>query len=274
MKRLKIKQDEEAVQDRKPSDAGPVNFALIATQRTGSTFLEELLSSPDDCYVFPELFSANDPFHIPKKCISKGYLAQRSVDDFQESVLASRYAIYRFKNAPEVALGSHLMWNQVSDSLVERLIAGGYKLVLLERENILAIYRSAKFAREKGLSHVRSAGGPRERSKVEFEEPEFERFFAKISAFYSRKKRFASQYQNQAMSVTYRELAHHPVAMANSIRAFLGLEASETIRSDLQKRQSSNPLDGFSNPEHVAQTMERLGLTRFLVPEISDSLEH
>jgi len=100
LKRLKIKQDEEAVQDRKPPEADLINFALIATQRTGSTFLEELLSSSDDCYVFPELFSANDPFHIPKKCITKGYLAQRSVDDFQESVLASRYAIYRFKNAP------------------------------------------------------------------------------------------------------------------------------------------------------------------------------
>ncbi len=249
------------------ADAAHRDFAIVATQRTGSTLLEELLSSAEDCYVFPELLAVQQPFHVPRRAIRKGFVAQADVDAFQEALLAIKYGLYRQENDGPVSLGAHLMWNQVSDRLIERLIARGQKMVFLERDNILAIYRSATFAREKGLSHVRGGSKDARADKVAYDHAQFERFQRKISDFYARRASLARKFGQDTITVKYADLARDKKTVVNRIRAFLGLPPEDQISSDLQKRQSANPIDGFSNPDEVRAGLARLGLDHYLQPE-------
>ena len=260
----------DSLPDRlKGADAPPPrsDFAIVATQRTGSTLLEELLGSADDCHVFPELLAVQQPFHVPRRAIRKGFVDQQDVDAFQEALLAIKYGLYRRDHGGPVSLGAHLMWNQISDRLVERLIGRGQKMVFLERDNILAIYRSATFAREKGLSHVRDGSNTARTDKVAYDHARFQRFHQRISDFYARRKALAEKFGPETMTIKYADLARDKTTVVNQVRAFLGLPRQDSISSDLQKRQSANPIDGFSNPDEVRTGIARLGLDHYLQPE-------
>ncbi|MGV6804683.1 MAG: sulfotransferase [Ruegeria sp.] len=243
------------------------DFALVATQRTGSTLLEELLSSADDCHVFPEIFSRQQPFYIPNSVRRRGLISEKDVNDFQEAVLNIKYRLFRIENNDGIVLGAHLMWNQIADTLVERLIASGQKIVFLERSNILAVYRSALFAREKGLSHIRTEAKPISQGKVSYDHDEFKRFSRRILGYYGRREGICQKFPFETMTLHYDQLAKNNFESVNRIRAFLGLPAADTMSSDLKKRQSTDILRGFENPEEVEEGMRALGMEQLLDPE-------
>lgn len=260
-------QKAESEKSHSKEDSRVRDFALVATQRTGSTLLEELLSYADDCYTFPELFSVQQPFHVSNEIRKGGYVQESEVTDFQETVLKIQYGLYRLEKGEDITLGAHLMWNQISDALVERLINRGQKMIFLQRENILAVYRSAKFAREKRLSHVRGDANPDAYGVITYDQIEFGAFLKKIRGFYGRGNALNAKFPSDVITVKYDQLAQNKLDGVNQIRAFLGLAFVEELASDLQKRQSTNVLQGFDNPDDVKAGMLDFGTEYFLEPE-------
>jgi len=246
----------------------PTDFVMVSTQRSGSTFLEELLSNGHDCYVFGELFNRNQPFYVPMRAIKRGYISVEDLTAFQLGTLMVKYGLYRMDQpGTEIALGAHLMWNQIADRLLEMTTARGMRVVFLERENLLAVYRSAKFARDVGLSHVRDQAGTPSDDRVTYDHEEFCRFTEKLGRFNRRRSDFCAQHPDATLTVTYAQLVADKLGTVNRIRGFLGLPETELVQSDLKKRQSGDPIDGFANPDDVRSGLCALGLDSFLEPE-------
>lgn len=247
---------------------GTQPFALVATQRTGSTLLEELLSDADDVHVFPELLSREGPHHVPRAAIGRGALDEARLADYQSGLLAVTGALHAEAHPDLSAIGFHLMWNQMPDATLARLAGQAYRFVFLERSNLLCVYRSAKFAREHGLSHVRGDGSRPEDSRTRFDADEFDRFHAKIGGFYARRAAFCDARPGLCVTLRYADLARDPLGSVNAVRTHLGLSPVAAASSTLRKRQSSDPLAGFANPDKAAEALRRRGLDAYLVPEV------
>jgi len=138
-------------------------FCLLTTQRSGSTWLNELLGSHPEIKLFPgEIFVGKSP----KENI--GWIDDPNFTTFyayQAEVNTNRpWTTFQYlKNLDDYpgshkAIGFHLMYNQLADypEILLKLIIDGYKIVHLERTNYLDTLISIANLTRRNIVHSRS----------------------------------------------------------------------------------------------------------------------
>lgn len=244
-----------------PGSLAPSPFFLIAKQRSGSTWLMDLLNSHPEIMGLNELFMydvygsmpvlTNDA--IPSWCSwsathpVSGRLEQtrnyfRYLDDV---VFCDRQGI----KAP----GVKVMYNQATSALglLAYIQQRGVKLIHLIRQNHLAAIVSAEAVKVRSVAHANA-----EVAAVQIElEPE--------SLLFRLKQRQSEVQQATAffeslgapyVEVFYEDLLDDP-ARARELLPFLGV-ADRELGSGLKKLNPKRVVDSLSNADAVAKALE------------------
>lgn len=141
----------------------PIKFCLLTTQRSGSTWLNELLGSHPEVKLFPgEIFVGKSPEE------NVGWIDDPNFTTFyayQEKVNTNRpWTTFQYlsglDNYPgsHRAIGFHLMYDQLANysEILWKLIVDGYKIVHLERANYLDTLISMANMNRRNIVHSRS----------------------------------------------------------------------------------------------------------------------
>ena len=217
--------------------------------------LVSALRTHPEIVCYGELFRKNKKeFKGPLKIIEEldPYFHDEKVQqekwrDFLDEV-AAKSLEFRF-------MGYKLMLNQNAVVLRGMINDPSCKKILLKRDNVLAVYSSEKIARVTGQG---SAGRFAEvkTAKVEFVPSEFDSFESKYEQRYSQIEQELTQADPAYFKTTYTELCK-PQGI-KSVIAFIGADKLNKWKIPTKKRNTSNILDRFTNPEVL---LEYLTLT-------------
>jgi len=237
-------------------------FVIVTNRRSGSNMLVSMLDNHPEIKCFGELMR-----RTPRWMKRKGYRGALRVLEKVDAIYKSdRYRFDHpyefvqaaFETAPRRKTLSgfklHLGQNQ---SFLFRLIQNpDWKLVVLERENKLAQYSSSKIARVTGQGSLRK-GAKVVRVTVPFsvlklkwflrrERKEWERVYSKLGT--SGKDYFY---------IRYTDLLSKPVIQ--NMLEYLGADPSIEIEPMTEKRNPSDILSRFLNPEKSKAVLLKMG---------------
>ncbi len=235
----------------------PARFVIVASQRTGSNMLVSVLRTHPEIACYGELFRKN----------RKQFTG--SVKVFEDIDKRFQVEEYRHKNWQQLLdavvcvsneakfVGFKLMVNQHPAARKALISDQAYKKILLERENVLAVYSSDKIARVTGQG---SAGRFAEvkTARVEFDKLEFESFLQQYRARFLRAKKELEASGNSYLATTYARICTH--RGLEEVMEFLGADKSSPWGILTKKRNPSDLLARFVNRADVEQYLRDTGL--------------
>jgi len=147
----------------KKNNISATKFCLLTTQRSGSTWINELIGSHPDIRLFSgEIFVDKPPENnlgwIDDPFFETFYTYRRK-EKVRRPWITSKY-IDEIDAYPEKykAIGFHLMYNQLADypEILFKLITNGYKVIHLERLNYLDTLISMANMNRRNIVHSRN----------------------------------------------------------------------------------------------------------------------
>lgn len=226
-------------------------FVILTSERTGSSMLCKALDLHDDVKCFGELFNW---FHsLPgwfETEFDKGL--DRKFANPKERELGFEYFLDKLRTINVVKhFGFKLMLThhkEVISHLLDKV--NGWQIVILYRNNLLAVYGTRLVSRQTQQSHV-FAGQEKQakRVRVKFIPEEFEVF---KSAEIKRQHAVMEQLQQSGRSffcIEYLDLCHKEGL--TKLGNYLNIENSTKLQSPLVKRHSWNVLERFENQDDV-----------------------
>ena len=174
------------------------------------------------------------------------------------------------------AAGFKLAFSQDSEAMQHILDDANIKKIILYRENVLSVWSSLEIAKRTGVFHVRQSGGSsNKRSKnhekhrvtIDFNLRRFLKFMNSYEAAYKSVRENLNTRNQAYIEVNYADL-FNGIAFPR-LEKFLGL--SHLFNRDRQhtlKINSANPLDRFTNPEKVQESINIISKTEWLQPEL------
>jgi LPS sulfotransferase NodH len=260
-----------------------VPFIVLATQRTGSSWVQEMLNSHPAMRVYTELFVAD----------ASGYpMWEPSEIEFANSYLEARAGFPRFVTRPywgvrylhslfdqrDVrAVGLKYMYDQVrrSPEVLPYVAARQVKVVHLIRANMLDTVVSAKLARTTGLYHLAGDDRPpvpwwpsqRVNAKVRLEVPELLSDLRRLSRERERIRTWLRLTRTPTLEVEYEALAQDAKAFG-PVLEFLGCPGSEAalLSSGLQKVRTNAQAEAVENLTEVQEALAATPYGVFLKP--------
>lgn len=242
---------------------GTQKFCLLATERTGSNFVRELLRLIPRVACHGELFNRTPP----QKLVSLFDPRHRTFDfvsaiaDRDRSPLAVLSQIERLTLETADMCGFKLMLQHQPAVLDHVLSSADYGLVVFWRRNKLAQYSSFEIAMTTDVWMNRGQPGHLE-ARVRFDERAFTNFVARQATRYD-----AVRGRLEATRRSYFDLEYTAITNEGTIEAlltFIGIQPDRPVRELLDRnpvvRQNTpNILDRFSNPEVVIGAMQKMG---------------
>jgi LPS sulfotransferase NodH len=233
----------------------PRKFCLLATQRTGSTYVRELLDSVPGVTFHGEIFNPQD---LTRRIVNLGF----SMGDRERDPLAFLAEVERLGLGNAPVFGFHLMIGYHPTVLEHVLSSEDYGPILLSRQNKLAQYSSFVIAMTSGAWVARRdiVNGPQ--AKILFDPNAFAEFIAKDCRKYdvvlARLRMSGRKYQ----SLEYAQIRDHTQIAA--LLAFMGVEPDRSIsdlidRNPYVRQNTPRIIDRFSNPETVLSAMREMG---------------
>jgi LPS sulfotransferase NodH len=260
-----------------------VPFIVLATQRTGSSWVQEMLNSHPAMRVYTELFVAE----------ASGYPMWEPSDiEFVNSYLEARVGFPRFVARPYWgirylhsifdqqgvrAVGLKYMYNQIkrSPEVMPYVAARRAKVVHLIRANMLDTVISAELARTTGLYHLAGDDRPpvpwwpseRVERKVRLGLPELLNDLRRLSRERERIRTWLRLTRTPTLEVEYETLAHDTEAFGHVLE-FLGFPGSDAalLRSGLQKVRTNAQADVLENLAEVREALVATPYEVFLKP--------
>jgi len=240
-----------------------IRAVLLAHARSGSTLLMDFLDAQPDTTFAHEMFhqkTVNLPAYMgiarPDAAALKPERDADPVGFLDRVVAACPTRIFGFKwfrgHAPAVR---------------DRLVADpGWRVVILQRENFLAVFASQRTARLTGRYLAREAGGsPPPVPLLPFDTDEFLREYRRYRDYYDGLLRRCDDQGKVFHMVEYRHLSH-PAVLRNVAR-HIGVEAPTLPAPRLVKQGSARLLGRFEDPDLVRRTLDRLGRPQWVVEE-------
>jgi len=250
-------------------------FILLATQRSGSSWVQEMLGSHPAMRVYTELFLAESrgfPMWEPRDV--------EFIDSFLEPRVrwpkavtrpywTVRYLRQLFDRSDVSAVGFKYMYDQVrrSRAVLAYAAARRIRVIHLIRGNLLDTVISAKLAGATGLYHLAADGRPpvpwwpskKVESVVHLEIPELVAELERLTRERRRIRAWLTATRTPIYEVQYETLAADQAAFA-PVLEFLGMPGGEAslLTSGLQKLQTrahANVVENYS------QVREALALT-------------
>ncbi|CAH0187153.1 hypothetical protein [Roseomonas sp. CECT 9278] len=236
---------------------------LLAHARSGSTLLMDVLDAQPDTSFAHEMFhqkTVNLPDYMGiARRDAAALKPERDADPngFLDRVVAAcPTRIFGFKwfrgHAPAVR---------------DRLVADpAWRVVILHRENFLALFASQRTARITGRYMARDAGAiPPTAPPLPFDADEFLREHRRYRDYYDGLLRQCDGAGKAFHLVEYRQLSH-PAVLRNVAR-HIGVEAPTLPAPRLVKQGSARLLARFADPGQVQRTLDRLGRPQWAIEE-------
>jgi LPS sulfotransferase NodH len=248
------------------SDTPTTKFCIITTQRSGSTWLKELLSSHPDIIVLPELFLTRKPNNVWKN------VRMLSFYEFQRSHFAIRpwntfNYLNNLNNYPDrhKAIGFKIMYNQIVSypEVLLKLIGDKFKIIHLVRENHLDKILSQVKAKTTNIVHARS--------EVEIAPVYLETKFLLNQIYFQ--ENFVQFFNwllkiipNLLLCVTYESLYQNRDMVLQQIVNFLNLPDTNTkFSSSLQKINKGLYSKKIKNYQEVQKVLTGTKFEKFLI---------
>lgn len=226
-------------------------FAIVARPRTGSNHLVSLLDSHPDIRCFGEVFRPG--FKVSAKVHSS--LSEFDDADVRADAPEQLIEGLKTRNSDATAVGFKIFPNHLATSRMA-LCAGVDKIVRIMRENSLAVYSSAQTAKVSGQGALR-VGRDAKRVKVHFDPDDFDRFLRGRDRERRIIRRAVKIFEaDSVFRLKYTDL-NNSTRLAE-LQTFLSIEPRE-MTSDMQKRNPSDILARFDNPEQAAEHIADLG---------------
>lgn len=243
-------------------------FVVLSMPRTGSNMLVSLLDGHPAISCFGELMRKT-----PQWMREQGYRgALRNLEyvdpRFREDAVrfaeprAFVDAVIAARAATAETVGCKLMLNQHPAYLAELVDDPCYAKILLHRANPLAVYSSGKIAKATGQGTARK-GTVVKRAKVPFDKAEFQRFLSSHRRLYSDVRRRLAASGTAHLEVEYLDLiGGHAVP---EIVAFLGADPAQALQPETIKRNPSDLLERFDNPDDVRAALKEMNAEEWTV---------
>jgi hypothetical protein len=244
-------------------------FVLLSSQRSGSNMLRSLLNEHSEVTCFGELMRKT-----PLRMRARGYRgALQALEhvnkkyrsdsvrfahprDFVDDVMA--------KLATTPIVGFKLMLNQHPSFMSDLIADPAYAKIFLYRANHLASFSSEKIARATGQGAART-GADIKRAKVRFRKGEFRRFLkTREERFEDVRKQLASA-SGGHFEIEYLELVEEDGV--GRVLDFLGADSACEIKPRTVRRNPSNLLERFDNPDDVLEELTSMGAERWATEE-------
>ncbi len=230
-------------------------FCLLATERTGSNFFRELLSSLPRTAFFGEAFN---PVFLPKRILDLGF----SQVDRDRDPLGFLSRIESASGVSGSLFGFKLMIGHNPLILNHVLSSEDYRFIIMSRANKLAQYSSLAIANASGHWHVHRGDAASPETTVPFDPEAFARFITRDSINYDKVLS-----RLRARTEPYCHLEYTASRSADRVGALLdfvgvdpGCSISDLIdRNPCVRQNTPRIIDRFSNPDFVLATMRRMG---------------
>ena len=235
-------------------------FVIVTNQRSGSNMLVSMINSHPDIKCFGELmritpdWMKRDGYRGALRILEKVNHVYRDdvyrfshPYDFVNAVFstAAKKNIYGFKQ--------HM--DQNSDFLYSLIKDPGWKILLLQRENKLAQYSSQKISQVTGQGNA-PRGTKILRTKVEFKEKEFKNFVKRKEKEWNVVRQKLESIDEDYYTIKYTDLNSR--SASGSILEFIGVDSSFQMVPGTEKRNSSDVLSRFSNPENTLKVLKQM----------------
>lgn len=242
-------------------------------QRTGSNMLSHLLHEHPQIACYGELMRAT-----PAWMLEKGYRgALRHLDKVDPEFKNDKYrfahpydfveAVYNLRRRPKPVRGFKLHMDQHKEFMSNLIADPEYALIVLHRENELARYSSQLIAETTGQGNAKK-GDRIKKAKAVFQRKQFLNFVKRSQGDLEQTRELIKNSGKTAFEIRYLELAQQS-RIADLIR-FLGADDDIVPEPVTVKRNSSNILERFSNPELVVEVLAKIGHEEWRSEDFSD----
>jgi LPS sulfotransferase NodH len=248
-----------------------INFCVLATQRSGSTWLISLLESHPQIKAFSELF-VGEIFAHPSdeylpwsdESLSLFYEFQKANPGIRLSQIFRYFETLSYYPGNHRAIGFKLMYSQLAKrpEILLKLILGRYKVINLVRENPLDIIISKANMQRTGSPHFKQ-----EQALQAIELPPA--LLLKELKKQNTKTELVRTLLNflplEVLNITYESLCENRSTVFASILNFLEVEDSKIdLNSKLKKISKGRYSQKIANFEEVKATLAGTKFQQFL----------
>ncbi len=232
-------------------------FAIIGSQRSGTTFLRRSLNSHPDIVCHGEPFNPDTEGLLEAPARGADLPGKEGRDADPIGFLDRLMGFHTSGLAGFKLLLAH------SPPVLEAIAARGYRLIVLRRENALARYSSVQIlaaARGSGQSLIRAEDARAAQVKATFDAAAFEQF---VESDLARWKGFATlleRHRPPFLELEYGELVWGDGR--ERVLDFLGA-ARRPLKAWMEKLNSEDIVSRFTNPDTVQAYLSARELTRW-----------
>jgi hypothetical protein len=232
-------------------------FAIIASQRSGTTFLRRSLNNHPDIVCHGEPFGPGG-LGILEAPVRRG--AMPSKEERNANPIAFLDRLMSFHTS---GLAGFKLLLAHSPPVLNEIASRGYRLIVLKRDNALARYSSIQILvalQQSGERFDRPANQGPSAIKATFDSASFERYVDSDSARWEATTEVLERHAPPFLNLEYGELAWGD----GRERAldFLGAER-RPLTAGIEKLNSTDVVSRFANPDVVREYLNSHGLTRW-----------
>lgn len=247
-----------------------VNFCILTTQRSGSTWLVSLLDSHPQIKAFSEIFVDKMFAHRSDEYLPWFDQYLPFFYEFEKTSGMSPFKVFQYlemlSHYPGAyrAVGFKLMYNQLAKrpETLLKLISRSYKVINLVRENPLDIIISK--------ANMRRSGSPHFKQEQALQAIELNPIFLLNELNkQDRKTKLMKTMLNllplQVLNITYEALCDNQQAVIDSVLDFLEVEEKKVnLNSELKKISKGKYCQKIANFEEVKATLSNTKFQQFL----------
>lgn len=236
-------------------------YVIVTMQRSGSNMLGSILDSHPQIACFGELMR-----RTPDWMLEKGYRGALKIlevtdpefrDDNVRFARPYDFVNCAFSTQTKKNIKGFKLHVEQHPEFLEKLFGDPeYSFIHLQRENVLAQYSSWKIAQVTGQGNARK-GTEIRRAKVLFKPTDFQKYLNRIEKDLSRITSMLSARDDSVFHIKYTQLMND--AKIREVIAFLGADDKAAVEVGTEKRNPSNILSRFENPEIVTSFLESIG---------------
>jgi hypothetical protein len=232
-------------------------FAIIGSQRSGTTYLRRSLNN------HPDIVCHGEPFNPDTEGMLEAPVRRADMPTRENRDTDPIAFLDRLMGFHATGLAGFKLLLAHSPPVMNEIAARGYRLIVLRRENALARYSSIQIlaaAQRSGQNSIRTEDKRPLEIKATFEAPAFEQF---VEADLARWKDFAGildRHKPPCFELEYGELAWGDGR--ERVLDFLGA-VRRPLKAWMEKVNSPDVVSRFTNPDVVKAYLSASGLMRW-----------
>jgi LPS sulfotransferase NodH len=243
-----------------------VQYAILCHARTGSNYLVQALAQQPQITAHNELFHERAVYRADTTLSADPVLKRRDANPIA-------YLQQTLNNPATPVTGfKHLLF--YNETITDYVLSGEMRLILLERENVLAQYSSLKIAHQTGQWTLKPGQKAAAVQPVPWDEADFAAYCQQYQTAYQRLRERLAERSAPGLHIYYRDL--FTAAQIQRVLAFLGIDAETSPRVEsgdmIQQQNTSHITERFTESQTVREYLTHSGRTGWThETKVSDS---